>query len=87
MKHLKKSPQPRSVYFTTYNKDGEILRVVSCPSDHVELQKLRPNESMLMGRGDGDTQKVVDGRIIDKTSAEMKALKIKNPRLRFDTIE
>lgn len=76
--------QPRNVYFTTYNEKGEILRIVSCPPDHVALQKLNPGESMLMGRGNGVTQKVVGGKVVNKTSAEMKALKKKNPKLRFD---
>lgn len=77
-------PQPRNVYFTVYDEEGKILHVVSCPPDHVALQKLNPGESMLMGKGSGATQKVVHGKIVDKTPAELAELKRRNPRLRFD---
>lgn len=84
-------PQPRNVYLTVYDEEGKILHVVSCPPDHVALQKLNPGESMLMGRGSGVTQKVVRQgccpRIVNKTPAEMAALKKANPRLRFDSGE
>lgn len=83
-----KSERPNpTVGFFTYNDKGEILRYVTCPKDHVALQKLRPGESKRMGKADGATQKVVDGEVVDKTPAEMAAFKKANPRLRFDSGE
>lgn len=80
-------PLPRSVYFTTYNDKGEILRVISCPPDHVELQKLHPNESKVMGRSDGITQKVVNGKIVNKTKKEIREIENEYPKLRIDKVK
>lgn len=85
--HPRPLPHPRSVYFTTYDEEDTILRVISCPADHVKLQRLRPGESMLMGKADGVTQKVVNGKVVNKTKAEMDKVKEANPRLHFDTGE
>lgn len=79
-------PKPRSVCFTTYDAAGEVLRVVTCPPDHVKLQRMRTGERMTMGKADSITQKVVDKKIVNKTAAEMKALRKANPKLRFDTV-
>lgn len=75
----------RTVYFTLCDSTtGRITREVSCSTDNVRPPPLRPGESRLKGRGNGVTQKVVGGKVVNKTPAEMKKLKAKNPRLRFD---
>lgn len=84
MKKLPPQPLPRSVYFTTYDAKSTILRVVSCPADHVKLQRLLPGERMFMGKADGVTQKIVNGRAVAKTKVEMSLQKKANPRIRFD---
>ena len=74
-------------YLTMYNSDGEISRVISCPADHVIKQRTRSGEFMIEGKADGDTQKIVDGKIVNKTIAEITALKTtkKGSRLRFES--
>lgn len=78
-------PPPTTRHFITYDAQGAILRQVSTPSDHYDCQPLRPGERKLEGRADGDTQKVVDGKVVDKTPAEISLMKRANPRLHFDT--
>ena len=78
----------KTVYFTTHNSEGVILRVVSCPADHVALQRLRPGEFMLEGKADCVTQKVVDGQVVDKTLAELNTLKTKKKfRICFENVK
>lgn len=72
-------------HLTTYDAEDKILRVISGPSYLISLQRMRPGEFKVEGWANPVTQKVVDGKIVDKTPAEMEALKVKNPRLRFDT--
>lgn len=77
-------PLPRSVCFTTYDEAGTILRVVSCPTDHVKLQRLLSGERMRMGKADGVTQKIVDGEVVAKTKVEMDKVKEEARGLHFD---
>lgn len=85
---MSKSRHNPTVSFITYNDGGEILRQITCPKDHVAKQRLLPGEQRLIGKANGVTQKVVRQgccfRIVNKTLAEIEALKAKNPRLRFD---
>lgn len=74
-----------NVYFTTYNDKGEILRMISCPADHVALQQLEEGEHALLGRADGDTQKIVEGRVVNKTKEEIQ--KDRKYKLHFDRLE
>ena len=71
-------------HLTTYDAEGKILRVISGPSYLIPLQRMRPGEFKLEGKANPVTQKVVDGKIVNKTPAEMSALKKANPRIRFD---
>jgi len=75
-------------HLSTHNAKGTILRMISCPADLVKLQRLRPGEFLLKSKSNSVRQKVVgtgnSRRIIDKTPAEIEALKTKNPKLRFD---
>ena len=74
-----------TTYFAMYDASGKITREVSASTDVVCPPPLRPEEvGRFIGRGNGATQKVVDGVVVDKTPAEMVELKRKNPRLRFD---
>lgn len=51
---------------TIYKVDtGEIQRVVTCPDDSIELQ-LQPGEALIEGDSNDETQKVVDGALVDK---------------------
>lgn len=81
----------KTIYFTLYNnkgkKKGEITRVISCSTDNVRPPPKRPGESRIKGRGDSITQKVVNRKIVDKTPAEMEALRRDNPKFRFDSGE
>lgn len=85
MKKLRSPRVSHTEYFVTYNEKGKILREISASSDNVRPPPLRPGEFLLTGvRGDGITQKVIDGKVVDKTAVEMAALKKANPGLRFD---
>lgn len=72
-------------HLTTYDAKGKILRVISGPSYLMPLQRMRPGEFKVEGWANPITQKVVAGKIINKTPAQMSALKKANPRIRFDT--
>lgn len=73
-------------YLTTYNAEDSILRVISCPPHLVSLQRLRPGELVLEGKANGDTQKIVNGKIVDKTLGEINAFKkAQGHRLRFES--
>ncbi len=74
-----------TTYFTMYERATErITREVSCSTDNVCPPPLRPGEFRLVGRGNGITQKVVGGKVVDKSVEEMALLKERNPRLKFD---
>lgn len=86
MKKAFKNPMSHTTFFTLYDGPGAITRVVQCSTDNVCPPPVRPGESRVLGKGDSITQKVVDKMIVDKTPAEMAALKKANPRLRFDKV-
>ncbi len=58
--------------YTIYNKKGEILRVGQCPNDMFNLQ-VHPErgEQIIEGLANDRTQKVVDGKIANKTLEEI----------------
>jgi hypothetical protein len=62
---------------TIYKVDtGEIQRVVTCPDDSIELQ-LQPGEALLEGDSNDETQKVVDGALVDKDPPSTEELNTK----------
>ena len=73
------------VWLTTYCETGDVKRVISCPREYVGIQKLRPGEQVIEGKADATTQKIVDGKIVDKTVGEIAAFNAKSKHLRFDT--
>jgi len=76
------------VHFIGHDARGKILRSISCPADQVAIQRTRPGEFFLEGEANSVTQKVAGHgkfrRIVDKTPAELEAIRVNNPRLRFD---
>ncbi|MBA7608068.1 hypothetical protein ES703_15243 [subsurface metagenome] len=58
--------------YIIYNKLGKILRVVQCPSTEKKSQ-VHKDEFVMEGQADDITQKIVNGKIVDKTPEEVKA--------------
>lgn len=81
-----KNPMSHTTFFTLYDGQGVITRVVECSTNNVAPPPVRPGEFRVLGKGNCLTQKVVDGKVIDKSPAEMAALKKANPKLRFDQV-
>ena len=71
------------VHFIGHDAKGKILRSISCPDDQLAVQRPRPGEFFLEGEANSVTQKVVGHgkfrRIVDKTPAELEAIRMKNP--------
>ena len=64
--------------FVIYDKTtGRILRTGFCQPSMVEKQTTEPNEAAIEGRGSGVLQKVVDGKIVNKTLEELEIEHIK----------
>lgn len=58
--------------YIVYNITGEILRTVQCPSSMKHLQ-VKEGESMIEGTANDLTQKIADGKVVDKTPEEIAA--------------
>ena len=59
--------------FIVYNSTtGKILRTGNCPPSLYKLQ-VRAGESIILGKANDYSQKIVDGEIVDKTPAEIEA--------------
>ena len=74
-------------YFIT-NADGYIIKKGRCREESVESRFLEDGESFHIGKADADTQRVVDGALIDldqplSQSAEKKSVEL---RLRRDSL-
>ena len=59
-----------NVQFAIYDDHGAILRTGSCPPFMLDLQ-IRDGEHLLEGRADARRQKVVGGKVVDKSAEEM----------------
>ena len=55
--------------FIIYDKEGTIKRIGVCPDNQVKIQP-QENEFVIEGISDGISQKIVDGKIVDKTEVE-----------------
>lgn len=53
--------------FVVYDQHGNILRTGSCPDHDLKLQ----GENTMEGTADDATQKIVDGKVVDKTPEEI----------------
>jgi hypothetical protein len=53
------------------HKDGEILHTGNCPESMITAQSGSDGEVAIAGHGNQETQKVVDGVIVDKTQTEL----------------
>lgn len=67
-------------FFTVYddkydNNSGEIISSGACPDGDVKLQASKFGTSVVEGKANRNTQKVVDGEIVDKTPKEIEAEK------------
>lgn len=58
--------------YIIYDKNGKIIRAGSCP-DSMFLLQVHNDEFIMEGTADNITQKIVDGKIVNKTSEEIKA--------------
>lgn len=63
-----------SIQYIVYNNSGEILRTGYCPNNMLLLQAYR-NESVIEGKADDLTQKIVNNKVVDKTQAQIDAEK------------
>jgi len=60
--------------YLIYDKTGKILRVVKCPPAMSKMQA-KEGEFVLEGEANDATQKIVDGKIVNKTPEEIEAEK------------
>lgn len=58
--------------FIIYNKSGRILRRVGCPQ-WMGKHQAHEGEFVLEGTASSITQKIVDGKVVDKTPEEIEA--------------
>lgn len=66
-------------HFIVYKIDtGRIQRTGSCPDNMVEKQA-GPGEAVFEGKANDVTQKIVNGRVIDKTQQEIEADRLPGP--------
>lgn len=56
--------------YIIYNTIGEILRTVQCPPTLAKVQ-LREGEFVMEGKANDVTQKVVGGKVVNKTPEEI----------------
>jgi len=71
--------QPKSVKsYIVYDSNGKILRTGICQNIDFELQK-KDGEFIIEGRANDALQKIVDGKIVDKTAEEIEAEKPPEP--------
>jgi len=64
--------------YTIYDDKGEIIRFGRCPHKDFNLQ-VEPGQFILEGIGNDITQKVIDGKIVNKTAEEIEAEKLPEP--------
>jgi len=58
--------------FIIYNgNNGKIIRICTCPEQDFGKQVLGINEQMIEGTANDIMQKIIDGKIVDKTSEEI----------------
>lgn len=62
--------------FIVHNQDGKILRTGECAAQDLSLQAHK-DEFALKGAADDLTQKIVDGKVVNKTTEEIEAEKPK----------
>ena len=60
--------------FIIYNKNGQILRTGTCQNDTFHLQNQK-DEFVMEGIANDVTQKIIKGKVIDKTLEEIEAEK------------
>lgn len=53
--------------FIVFDNDGNILRTGTCPDEDFKVQV----ENIIEGVANDTTQKIVDGRVVDKTPEEI----------------
>lgn len=58
--------------YIIYDKKGKILRVTTCSPAMSKIQA-KEDEFMMEGTADDATQKVANGKIVDKTPEEIEA--------------
>jgi len=64
--------------YIIYDESGRILRTGVCPEDVFDKQT-EVDEFIVEGSADDITQKIVDGKIVDKTPEEIEAEKPPEP--------
>lgn len=73
-------------HFIIYEMGGTIIGEGTCAADDLAIQRVEKGKFILEGVANSFTQKVVGGKVVDKTPAEITALRKANPKLRFDRI-
>jgi len=58
--------------FIVYNSKGQILRTGSCP-DSIFFRQAHDGEFVIEGKANDVTQKIVGGKIVNKTPEEIEA--------------
>lgn len=66
--------------FIVYNQSGKILRTGNCAGHDLHLQA-RQNEFAIKGTANDVTQKIVDGKVVNKTPEEIERDKPPEPKL------
>jgi len=59
--------------YIIYNKTGKILRVVECSPTLAKIQA-HDNEFIMKGDANDATQKIVNGKVVNKTPEEIEAV-------------
>ena len=58
-------------HFIVYNTQGKILRTGTCQNKCFSLQVLNPGESVLEGKADDMSQKIVGDKVVDKIEEDL----------------
>lgn len=61
--------------YILYNKKGKILRTGSCQDESFDLQVQQEGEFIIEGMANDAIQKIIDGKVVDKTLEEIEAEK------------
>jgi len=70
-------------FFIIHNQKGKILSTGFCSNRDFNLQAQK-DEFVIEGRANDITQKVVEGKVVDKTPEEIKAEKPKSIEMSFE---
>lgn len=67
--------------YIVYNQDGKIMRTGVCNKDVLHLQAVNDDELTMEGTANDVIQKIINGKIVNKTPEEIEA---DNPTVPFE---